>query len=388
MIRSDFVKWTGIFCLLIGGLASAVDALQTAISPGFSKDFQYFAAHLFLHGYNAIEAFVPYRTNLQFWFFTQAPNYPPTSIVLLWPIAAFDWPTAQWLWALTNACLTATCLILLRRLFFRNAPTALFALLCALWLLSIPWRVGVSNGQHALFSLTFFLAAFFAIERNKCLPAALLIATSWLKFTITMPLCAAFLLRKNALQLFALAAVPHVILLCALSFYIGTHPLQLLFAPLNAHTVGNGVADIYTAFNLLGWSPSTSYVLGFAILCFTVWVSRSDPCPRSILARLTWVSLFITLHLIYDFAILLIPLAFALTNLNAARPRAAIYAGATLWFWFAEPILLRTVPTFVTDNKLFFVLNFAILASVCVFDCLHAAAKRSNAARPLAHQAQ
>ena len=150
---------------LIVLLAMAAVSLAVGFRYGLNfKDFHWESAALFLRGEN------PYR-----WFFdgrqylgvpvdaTQAPS----TIAFILPYGLFSHYVGNLLWDVSNLVFLAVLWFFIRKVFFGDRDGAAFWTVFAVFAMGTPCRVCIGNGQHGLFSLACFAAAYWAMERKR-----------------------------------------------------------------------------------------------------------------------------------------------------------------------------------------------------------------------------
>src|SRR5262249_48959720 len=150
--------------------------------------------------------------------------YPASAEIFLWPVAALSFDDAKWLWAAANILFAIGCVVLTARM--ASASGVVVLGLLGLFLAGTPgWRT-IGNGQQGLFSFFFFLLAIELQQQKKAPLAALCLAASWLKYTITLPLSLVFI-RQEWRSTFAIASTVHFGLTLFLALWTGENPLDL-----------------------------------------------------------------------------------------------------------------------------------------------------------------
>lgn len=331
----------GLRRALVGGpLGVVLVALLAALAvvsavQGFRNglewvDFHWESAALFLRGEN------PYQ-----WFFdgryfdgvvvdaTQAPS----TIAFILPFGLLPHGVANTLWDVANLFFTAAFLFFVHRLFFRPAAAAsrAFWLFAALFLCGVPWRVGMGCGQHTMFSLAFFAAALWTMER-RChwTLVGALVSAALFKYTATAPLALVFVIRRQWKALgFALAI--HLALTAALGWWTHTSPVELVLGSVRVGVALNppgeadlaGLARWFGAADTWPWAFAGYVVFGAAILAFSArrFVRRAERGAMELLFDLSVLALLANVffyHRSYDFVTLAFPLAYCIL----ARPSA------------------------------------------------------------------
>lgn len=324
-----------------GALGKALIAVGAALAlvsvvQGFRNglelvDFHWESAALFLQGEN------PYR-----WFIdgrlydgvvvdaTQAPS----TIAFILPFGLLPHAFANTLWDVSNLLFTAAILFFVHQLFFRPAksPRAFWAFVI-LFLCGVPWRVGMGCGQHAMFSLAFFAAALWAMERRlHWTLVGALISAALFKYTVTAPLALVFVIRRQW-KAVGFAAVVHLALTAALGWWTHTSPVELVLGSIRVGAALNpaggdadlaGLARWFGATGLWPWAFAGYAVFGAAILAFAARRFARRPAAGdatslmfdlSVLALLANVFFY---HRCYDF----VSLAFPLVCCLLAKPSA------------------------------------------------------------------
>ena len=321
-----------------GALGNALIAVGAALAlvsvvQGFRNglvlvDFHWESAVLFLRGEN------PYR-----WFFdgrlydgvvvdaTQAPS----TIAFILPFGLLPHAFANTLWDVSDLLFTAVFLFFVQRLFFRpaKAPRAFWAFVI-LFLCGVPWRVGMGCGQHAMFSLAFFAAALWAMERRlHWAVVGALLSAALFKYTVTAPLALVFVIRRQW-KAVGFAAAVHLALTTALGCWTHTSPLTLVVESVRVGAtlkpIGDadlmGLARWFGVADLWPWAFAGYAVFGAAMLAFAVRRgSRSDGGTALLLFDLAVLALLADVffyHRCYDF----VSLAFSLACCLLAKPSA------------------------------------------------------------------
>ncbi len=230
--------------------------------------------------------------------------------------------------------------------------------LIGLFLMGTPVRNTIGLGQHGLYSLFFFVLALYLQQRNAPRVAAVCLALSWLKFTITWPLSIVFVAPAYRATLLAAAGI-HVVLTLFVSFWTHTSSVGLLMGPLAVSETGTVIQmfDFVALFHYLGVSTrAPAFVLGAILFCFAaVVILRTH---NDLLARLSWltlVSLLWTHHTTIDYLALVVPLLYAIMKWREGAVRATdrLQIGLTLYgvliIWFGMRMLDAVQARLPTD---------------------------------------
>ncbi|MBR3221881.1 MAG: DUF2029 domain-containing protein [Kiritimatiellae bacterium] len=326
--RSLFAR-SGWLALL--AIVSAILLAVASVAKGFWNglewvDFHWESAALFLRGEN------PYRWFLEGRLYdgvavdaTQAPS----TIAFLLPFGLLPHGAANALWDVCNLGFTFMFLLFMGRLFFPRGG-GMFLAFAAIFLCGVPWRVGMGCGQHAMFSLAFFTAAVWAMERRKhWLVVGALLSAGLFKYTVTAPLAFVFVIRRQWRALVAAAAI-HIALTVVMGLWTGTDPLTLVRQSMEVGVRLNqsggdadlaglaswlGVADVW------GWAKLGYAVFGLAIAGYSAMRllgrSQKDSSLLLDLSVLAVLANLVCYHRCYDLVSLAFPLALCLTRCPA-----------------------------------------------------------------------
>src|SRR6476469_1561893 len=153
-------SWLLAAAFFVLGVLSCAQGLRNAVRPGGSQDLQWGVSRLLLNHQSPYASFVEFKVGkLSHNPFPEVPLpvYPASAEIFLWPLAAFDFNYAKWLWAVANILFAIGTVVLLARLAGLSGSASLGLL--GLFLASTPVRTTIGNGQHGLFSFFFFLLA-------------------------------------------------------------------------------------------------------------------------------------------------------------------------------------------------------------------------------------
>ena len=214
-------------------------------------------------------------------------------------------------------------------------------MLFAVFAMGTPYRNCIGNGQHAMISMAYFMAAYWAMERRKsfCL-VGFLMAGSLFKYTFAVPLAFIFLFRRQW-KAMAVCAGIHIGLTLALGWWTHSNPIDLVLQSIKVgtslNTVG-GDADWAGLAHFLGMDiavPSLAGYLFFGALLFALsFVGSKDSLLK--LATFSVIANVMFYHRVYDFVTLLFPLIYAVRNLSD-RSRLGV---ALRWTVFANVALV------------------------------------------------
>jgi hypothetical protein len=314
---------------------SAFQGFRNAVvRPNGSQDNQWGPSRMLLIRENPYANFMDPDKRNQF-ILSQYPNYPASGLIMLWPYAAFEWPTAKLLWAVTNFMLTGLALYLLFGFLPEGTSNRAKILLSCLLLMSTPWRSGIGNGQHAVWTLTFILLAIRLCTSGKFGRSAAL-AASWFKYSIAFPITLFFCRgRKGWVTVFS-AALIHAVLTIALALYLMESPLALLKGPIEVAMISTttGVVDVMSISTNIGLDSNIpAGVAALLILSIAYWATSKEEDMLSALSTLSLTSMTLVTHLNYDFIFLVIPLAYVIRERGRGiRPKLYLLVILAIWF--------------------------------------------------------
>lgn len=340
------MRWRRIAVLTIL-LALAAVSVAVGFWHGLGFwDFHWESAALFLQGEN------PYQ-----WFFdgrdfqgiyvdaTQAPS----TIAFILPYGLFSHYAGNLLWDVTNVLFLFVLFFFAWRVFFpEDGYTAL--VLLALFAMGVPYRNCLGNGQHAMISMAYFMAAYWAMERKRPFwLVGFLMAGSLFKYTFAVPLAFIFLFRRQW-KAMAVCAGIHIGLTLALGWWTHSNPVDLVLQSMKvgaALNTAGGDADWAGFAHWLGVSDVkgialAGYAFFGALLFFCALTGPQDPLLK--LATFSVIANVMFYHRAYDFVTLLFPLVYAVRNLQdrsrlGVALRWTVFANVALVFfgvWFLD----------------------------------------------------
>jgi hypothetical protein len=370
-----------VLLMAVGALSSAQGFLN-ALSPGRSQDFQWSVSRHLLKHENPYQLYREYRSgrleNKPF-LNSEYPVYPASAEIFLWPVAAVNFDEAKYIWATANVLFAIGSVVLAARM---AGTTGLMLLgLLGLFLASTPVRNTIGNGQQGLFSVFFLLLSVNFQQKQKTGLAALCLAMSWLKYTITLPLSLVFI-RREWRTTFVIASTVHIGLTLFLAFWIGENPLGVLLAPLMSSEDAASYADMFDVMAIATHIGMPSMVTGvffglalFVVAAVLMFESKNDVLAD--LSLLALVSLVWGYHLQYDYTVLIIPLVYAFKHFQRESTGVSdmLIALGTFLIWYLLRIIDYAVSKFpgnvsieLAHSVVFWVACFTIyIALGCYF---------------------
>jgi len=300
-----------------------------------SQDFQWSGTRILLEGDN------PYAVKLAGdpqgrILLSQAPNYGHALYLVLTPFGAMDFHTAKVWWALTNVCLGAGLLWMMRRIFALDWTELL--VVGALFACSTPFRNGIGNGQHALFSLVFVTLPFAWAHR---LPIVLQ-GLGYSKYSFAPPFFF-FTLFRHGWRTAALTLLLPIAAIGVFALVVRENPLVLAVQPLlvSAFATDPGFSDLMTLLQkvLPASTASTLVAYGLPMILAAIVSARlaARDAPLVWLPALALTALALFKHLTYDFSFLLPVLCLAIRSRDVALKTLVFLTVA--YFWFALKVL-------------------------------------------------
>ena len=373
-LRSYLVALAFFLC----GIMAVIGVLEAfTVALHNSQDNDWGPARALLHGLDPYKLYLHCTSCPKPPFLPPvAPMYPASGLVLLWPLAVLSWPAAKAAWAILNLTFGAGLIVTLYRLFlpdggWRSATLAFIALFAG-----APFLTNVEIGQHAVFALGWFVAALWADRRGNTALAGVFLAVSWFKYTLTFPLSLLFVVRSRWVPVLA-AAVVHVVLTIFAVVWTGSSLLDLLLGPLRVVQVVHraGHLDVFGLAMRLGLGSKLVPLVAACALAVAVLVAALRSRAQTDLPLLCLFSLFaytVVYHLAYDLAVLVIPLFYVLSRLQAwnevdvlDRVWTIMLAVLLGWTWFADHLVqtmktqhiewvMRAYPTYYAATAVWF----------------------------------
>jgi hypothetical protein len=361
-------QWPAIVVLGMYAAISVTVGAANALAPGQSQDLApvYMAARLWLHGED------PYRgQSAEEWRHAtgalEVPTanveraystpYPPMAVVGLAGISGAEWQTAKTWWLAINLALAVYVPWLIRRLWCGHLGPGPTTALFVVWFGGMGLRVGLANGQHALFWFAAMLSALWLMSTGRAGWAGIPLSVSLHKY----PLTAVFLPYFAAGRAWRLLTVAGVATLAWIGLFI--MGLRVNAGEVAASYLreiawwygrsgpgglpGQGITDVYPVLTALASGPVATFVL-YAIVgvaAVTAWwpLRTGHSSPRAVdVACLVLLMLWGTYHRVYDTVVLIVPLLVLAAHWHGSRagwPRR-VTAAVTLMLaaaWYADP---------------------------------------------------
>ncbi len=285
---------------------------------GFREyDFQWDPAKILMMGdnpylYSLEHRPVPYQGFMSPYI---EANQIPSCLLLLAPWTLLPQLLANQVWDVCNLLFTAVFLLFTYRSFFAGTKIRDgFFWIPLLLLTGTPWRNVIGTGQHLMFSLAFFMPAYYYQTKGRSTLSGVLLALSAFKYTTIGPLAFLFIWKRWWKPLI-IAALLHIAATIGCGLYVGESPVTLVVQSLQvgAQLTGQGLADVASLVRTLGWgSDAAVATLGytfFGLLLVVLALKRTqdDLLDFAILSVISNVMFY---HRIYDFIVLIFPVVY------------------------------------------------------------------------------
>jgi hypothetical protein len=351
-----------VFLLLLA-VASVVVASERALSSGHgfgSTDFQWSPTKLVLEGVDPYQARLHGSSAI---ILTQSPNYLQLLYLVLSPFGLMAFGTAKLVWLLLNLVLAVGISVFYARLAGWGLTGSV--VLASVFLGSTPMRIGLSNGQHAVFLLVFATLAFACAERWWAGGPLAVVLTKYSFAPIGLVMLFAGRIRTCIVSgVVLLAAAVAVGKMTSTGFVtIMKGPFQV-----GAHAVGAGAADLMTLAGFTPWFDGSEPSIGGLALLLSVVLTGL--CRRRIregdwvyaLAVGSLVSLICFKHLLHD-QVFLLPVVVVAVRMRPGRQLVVL--GALVWCWLVVGILSQVgIPA---DTPWVVVVSFVALSTTLGF---------------------
>ncbi|GLS78492.1 hypothetical protein GCM10007904_38290 [Oharaeibacter diazotrophicus] len=325
--------------LAVAAVVSTVRGLQVGLAMG--TDLQWSPARVFLSGRDPYALWLGGDPSDEI-ILKQVPNYLHVLYVAMAPLAAMDFVSARAVWAFGNLVLgVGLVLVLARRFGLDGARTAL---LLGLFMAGTPFRIGLELGQTALVAMAFLILPFLGPPFPGRRGAFALQGMGYAKYSFAPPFLLYGLLRHGPVALAGLI-VPAAGF-AVFCWWTGTSPFVAALEPLTVagRNLGVTTADFMAvAQRLFGRHTVVSGTLALALCAVLVHAAARHPDEELHLPLVALISLACFKHHVYDYAILLPVLAYALRPGEVAGRLPILLV--TAWFWLGrQAVEMSTAP--------------------------------------------
>lgn len=346
-------KLLRVFILAVFAAMAAVSTYIGVKEAAFSDpategiDFQWSGANLLSQHQDPWKLFINHKDQGKI-ILGQQPNYLAELFLLLQPLGRMPFQQAVRWWCGVNLVFTGGILYILRKMFLLDRDHAL--LLTLVLMASMPFRVTLHIGQHCLFVLLMLCLTFY--PRNL-IARGVALGVSYSKYSFA-PLIVMMLLVRRRIGVVLISIIPPLLGLLVAWQMLGGDLRTLIVEPFEVAklAMGPGAADIMTPLEALlrasGIAPGLRFsipaALGlFASVIAAIWIGRNNRMDDRLQFAVALVLTLICLkHVIYDFVVLVVPVAAAVM---APRSKAQmVVLLCAFHFWFLTPIVQRFLP--------------------------------------------
>lgn len=301
-----------LIILMIYATRSIIQGVRSAVGTAHgSFDFQYDSALLFRKGINPYDESlnptgVAERLGLIEYYDRPAANQFPSLLAILVPLTSLSPYAANVFWVLINLASTAVIVLLSRKLFFEKISDKTLLVFCCC-MLTGPWKTGIGLGQHTIFAFALYLIALWLSDKKKTVLSGIALSLSFFKYTLTVPLSLYFLFKRKYNEL-AISIGIHIVATPLCAWWLNDSVINMIRKPLmvSSNLSSDGYIDFGTILHL---EPGIGML--FALLAcgfmFILSLLKGERNGLLLYAILSYTSLIIVYHRIYDFFILIIP---------------------------------------------------------------------------------
>lgn len=292
---------------------------------------------------------------------TQEPareSYAPSVVAMMLPFASMSFDMTKWLWLGINMVATILILWVLFHLVGVKGGAGTssywpFVAAGAFFLASTPWRVVLGNGQFTLVAVAGALVSLYLVDKKHPVLCGFSLAIAMIKYPLTGLIPLVFLCKRQWLSVGVMLGV-HGLLTLGVSYWLSENPVTLLWQSVasNQGNVGLGLADLGVFLGQYPWVYGVTALALLGVFAWGVMVHKERPWLG--LFGITFLmTLLLSYHRIYDFAVLIVPLVYVL---YAYRPSWI----RTLWLVFIGLVF------FVERLAIVFPNAYAVLQGVLV----------------------
>lgn len=275
----------------------------------------------------------------------QTPNYLHELYIFLLPVGYLSLSKALAVWCIVNLLMLGCTLRLVTRMFAMGRMHSI--LLTLLVLSSTPFRMTMSNGQHGIFILLMMTLFFYLRESGA---RGIFLGISYSKYSFS-PLLVFFLLFKRRFKTLLVSTLAPGVGLFLVWLLIHGNLRTLALEPfkLSRYGVGLGYGDVMTpiemALRSAGSSPQLAYqiptLVGMlaAVIAAFLLARAKGLNERAHFALILPLTLLCFKHLLYDYVVMLVPMALVLMARRSVARTVALLG--ILYFWFGSTFINR-----------------------------------------------
>lgn len=235
----------------------------------------------------------------------------PSTFWMIFFLGLFPETTARVIWLISNLAFTGIIVWALRKTFLCHVSIEDYTILILLMISGGAWRTNLSNGQHNLAAIAFFLLAVSLSEEDRDFMAGLLFSMSLFKYQVIIPLGVFFLYKRKYRLIVTSIVVSLVSLVGSAIWFGGLYNATFKQFNYSLNTLSNkGDVDIESVFGL---GDYTVLIFSIGILVL-VYFAYSENWRRDDTLFVCW-ALFVgwatAYQRIYGFFCMIVPLGYA-----------------------------------------------------------------------------
>lgn len=243
-------------------------------------------------------------------------NQFPSLLWLLIPYTVFGPETAKVAWMLSNLFFLTGLVIVLRKTIWKKMESIDFLLVSLALLASSPIRNQIFLGQHSIFAVFFVFLAIYFINTNEMLSGVML-AISYFKYSLTAPVMLFFLYKKKWKPI-VVSGIVHIVLSVFSAIWLHRNIIDMMLAPVKQASwlTSSGFADAVAVLSMAGIRGSVGTIITVVVfLALAIWcLTTKNKNEYQILIILILWSLIFMYHRKYDYFVLIIPFAAAVSS--------------------------------------------------------------------------
>lgn len=243
-------------------------------------------------------------------------NQFPSLLWLLIPYTIFEPDIAKVVWMLSNLIFLGGTIIVLRKTIWKKMEHIDFLLVVLALLASSPIRNQIFLGQHSIFSIFFVFLAIYFMNKNETL-SGIMLAVSYFKYSLTAPIMLFFLYKKKWKPVIV-SGVIHVVLSLFSAIWLQRNVFDMMLAPVRQASwlSSSGFADVAAILSMFGFKGLAGTIITVVVfIALAIWcLTTKNTNEYQVLIVLIMWSLIFMYHRKYDYFVLIIPFAAAISS--------------------------------------------------------------------------